>query len=239
MTGQTAAGAMLACMLIALPANATEWRRSVTTDEMTGARRTTFSIQSSNVASFGFPYGGPHHATLYAKGGDWMVHVPAQILHSQGARLSVDGAAPVAVDLGESTDADPKVAFFSSAGIKNARTIKLEMTFYQEGTRVFTFNATTPLAGLAAYATAQQAQQPQAKSGSVAKLQETLGSACKEGNALKGNLFESAALIVRDDVNAGKLDGAAVRHALQPYEACLTKNRAYLHAAELLKSLTP
>lgn len=115
-----------------------------------------FTLASANAATFGFPYGGPHHARLSVFSDDdgvsVMISVKGHFVQDAGGRLSVDEGEPVAISFDQASDHDPSVAFLSGAEtVIGASTIKVEATFYQSGSRIFTFNAGKPLAQHATY----------------------------------------------------------------------------------------
>ena len=133
------------------------------TDEMTGKVTRFASLESSNAHTFGFPYQGETRARLLmrTKGSSRDVIVTIDqgqiICHSFSAcRVEVrfDDAPPEKYRGGEAADHDPTVVFLSPAGkfmakARKAKKIKIALTIYQEGTRIFEFDTLTD-AGTAA-----------------------------------------------------------------------------------------
>ena len=150
------------------PSIAGEWTSRLVKDEMTGkTSRIAFSLVSSNTVTFGAPYGGPHRATLYVladSGLSAMITVHGQFMHNVDGRISLDGAEPASLSLEEPSDSNPMAAFLSDADkIAESTTIKVEATFYQNGTRLFTFNATKPLTQHPAFVSYRKEQEAKAR----------------------------------------------------------------------------
>ena len=135
---------------------------------MTGeAKRDVFDLNSTNSVTF-FPHGGPHKATLFvfaerAGSVGVMISIEGQILHARGGRIVFNGGSPQRLSLSDSNDSDPNVAFLkvTESAVLDATQIKVEMTFYQAGSHVFTFDAVAPLSQHKEWATVLERKEEQ------------------------------------------------------------------------------
>jgi hypothetical protein len=138
---------------LAAHAEAGRWTHEIVKDETTGRlERVVFGLTSANAVTVGLPYSRPRKATLYVFAENdgsvsYMVSIQAQILHGKRGRIGFDGAEPRLASLSQSTDRTPTDAFFDAnrSDVVNASEIEIELTFHQQGTRVFTFTAVAPL----------------------------------------------------------------------------------------------
>lgn len=251
----------LALALITGTVRAETWAHTPMSDPLTGrAAGHLFTITSTNTVLFGPPYGGPHHATLAVLFQDtrlsMSVAIPGQILHGEGGRMVLDGGDPRDVSLDEVRDHDPGMAivkFIDPEFVADAKSIKLEITFFQQGTRILTFESPKPLASspewkayvtdpldAAAKAVAERmtaeekradqvaaATEREADEAEEARMTQLLASACAGSTDLQARAFERVA----------KLGPERARTIALPYRACLEGSRAKNSAKPLLDLL--
>ncbi len=133
------------------------WRYDQTTDQMTGKITRIACLDSGDQLQFGFPYNGGSTGTICLRrqqGLDAYFKISkGQILcGSDGceATLRVDGEPPFKMSGSESDDADSRFMFFDSpsrilALARKAKEIKVETLYFEEGTRILTFEPSQPL----------------------------------------------------------------------------------------------
>ena len=256
----TTAVALMAS-LAAQAAQAGVWEHGTHKDKITGAVKATHLLKSDNTIELSFPYAGAQHAYIHVRDGDVMLTVQrGQILHREGARVNVDGTV-TRIGLGESSDHDSTVAFpnLSSASVAGANSIKIEVTFYQNGNHVLEFTSPVPLkesaewkaerlaaAEAAKRATAEAAKRADAvrKEAEVSRKRLEEERASNEVAALSTKLTDSLreacdqpALAIRWAVaglHAENLTARAGRDsaktALAPFTQCLAVNESRLPA---------
>jgi hypothetical protein len=152
---------------LAAPASAAgPWEHKAFKDEMTNVSKGNLYLLKSEPQSFAFPYQAPAPAGLGIRHFDdgieliWYSPGAPPILHAEGARISVDGVllglggrfeltAPTS---GNHSTAFIAVSMLDVARIAGAKSVKVELLFFQAGSRVFTFAPTAALAGLPSFA---------------------------------------------------------------------------------------
>lgn len=138
----------------------TKWVYQEETDEMTDSKTKYASIVSDNEVDFDFPYQGGSKLTLVIRqskkyGTDAYIKIdPGQFINNEYSgdnkvNVRFDENSPVKYTMADPTDISQDVLFFRDAKgfikkCKEAKTIRIEPQFFQEGRRVFTF--TTPVA---------------------------------------------------------------------------------------------
>lgn len=134
---------------------ARQWTYSTSKDEMTDKPVHSARIQSTNTASFGWPYGGPHRLTLQLRthprfGKDAIISVPrGQMLCGfQGCNLNVRfGDGPVQVfQAGVPSDHSTDHLFIRNYSrfvgqMMKTNLVRISVPFYQSGTFTFGFEA--------------------------------------------------------------------------------------------------
>ena len=137
------------------------WNYENRIDEIDGSTTKTAIVTSSNIVEFDFPYNGGSTLDIcvrYAKkyGTDVMIGVSEGYLISNEyngtnyVRVRFDNNAPIKFTTVEPSDYSHDLLFLENPKkfiklAKNAKTIKIEATFGEEGSRVFTFNTNKPL----------------------------------------------------------------------------------------------
>jgi len=162
------------------------WESRPIEDRMTNTPRGVIHLLKSEPQSFEFPYNAPQPAGLGIRhfGTNaiseelkraahiqdeilliWTSPGAPPILHSHGVRISVDGIMlgvgqryeSLQPDTGSHSMAILRVHASDIIRIANARVVKIEVGFFQVGTRVFTFQTTPPLANLPPFAATKAA----------------------------------------------------------------------------------
>lgn len=137
-----------------IQAEMTKWRYSDQEDEMTGKLTKFAQVISENKVNFEFPYNGGSNLELtFRKKGKSLDAAYIRISKGQfvskydGASISVrfDDLDPVNYKVSESSTYSTDILFINSKSgflkrVKNAKTIKIQADFYQEGSKVFTFD---------------------------------------------------------------------------------------------------
>lgn len=215
-----------------VPAGGTSWTRGILKDEMTGgALGSSYCLSSTNTVTFGFPYGGPHAAKLCVRvrtdgSTSVLTSVPAQIMHRNGARfITGNEAQTTEVSLEESSDSDASVAFLdlSGARIADAKLMKLELTFFQEGIRVFTFKPMAPLTSVASYrreaieGAAAQERLRRARTNTT----ELISRLCEDPKSVAEHSIVSLEMFLSD------VSSADARSILSPYALCIESIAAW------------
>ena len=137
-----------------------KWIYQEETDEMTDSKTKYAFIVSDNEVEFDFPYNGGSKLTLTIRqskkyGTDAYIKIePGQFINNEyngdnKVNVRFDEEAPIKYSMADPTDISQDLLFFRDAKgfikkCKEAKTIRIEPQFFQEGRRVFTF--TTPVA---------------------------------------------------------------------------------------------
>jgi hypothetical protein len=136
----------------ALNENGSRWAYFGRADEMRNSTTFIASTQSINTANFSFPYEGNQRMTMQLRkspafGNDviFMIERGQILCHTYDCRaaISFDGSTEK-LTLNESADNNSAVVFARypdsiARKIKSSKRVIVEMMFYQEGTRQFTF----------------------------------------------------------------------------------------------------
>lgn len=131
-----------------------QWQYDVSEDPMTGAKRYTATVRSSNTVSFGFPYSGAQRGSLtlraQGKGKDVLFYIEqGQILcpSYQGcsAQVRFDEEKPVRFSANGPADHSSETIFLSDEGrfiskLKKAKRVRLAVEIYQNGAPAFEFD---------------------------------------------------------------------------------------------------
>jgi len=131
-----------------------QWQYDVSEDPMSGAKRYTASVRSSNTVSFGFPYSGTQRGTLTlrtkGKEKDVLFYIEqGQILcpSYQGCSVMVrfDEEKPVRFAARGPADHSSETIFLSDEGrfigkLKKANRVRLAVEIYQNGAPAFEFD---------------------------------------------------------------------------------------------------
>ncbi|MEW7850047.1 hypothetical protein AB2N08_15235 [Massilia aurea] len=131
-----------------------QWQYDISEDAMSGKKRYTATVRSSNTASFGFPYSGAQHGTLtlraQGKGKDVLFYIErGQILcpSYQGCRALVrfDDEKPIRFAANGPADHSSETIFLSDESsflnkLKKAKRIRLAVDIYQNGAPAFEFD---------------------------------------------------------------------------------------------------
>jgi len=131
-----------------------QWKYDVSEDPMSGAKRYTATVRSSNTVSFGFPYSGTQHGTLtlraQGKGKDVLFYIEqGQILcpSYQGciAQVRFDEEKPVRFSANGPADHSSETIFLANEGsfiskLKKAKRVRLAVEIYQNGAPAFEFD---------------------------------------------------------------------------------------------------
>ena len=137
------------------------WDYESEVDEMDGSTTKTAIVVSSNVVDFDFPYNGGSTLNICVRhtkkyGTDVMIGVSKGQFNSNEyngtnyVTVRFDNDAPIKFTTVEPADNSSDVLFLQNPKkfiklAKNAKTIKIEASFFTEGSRVFTFNTNKPL----------------------------------------------------------------------------------------------
>ncbi|RYZ77564.1 MAG: zinc ribbon domain-containing protein [Proteobacteria bacterium] len=129
------------------------WEYSSFKDEMTGKTTTTARIDSINEVEFEFPYQGAQRMTLTLRkkgSADVLLQIKkGQFVCAEydNCYVSVrfDEGSPERFPVTEASDHSTDTRFIENssrfiAKVKKAKLVRIEATFYQEGSRVFTFD---------------------------------------------------------------------------------------------------
>lgn len=138
-----------------------KWKYYLEKDEMTDAETKIASIVSDNEVEFDFPYDGGSSMTLFVRksakyGTDVFIKVSKgqficnEFNGTNKINIRFDDNAPMQFYVSEPSDASSDVLFLKKASkfiglAKDAKVIKIEAPFFQEGNRVFTFTTPIPL----------------------------------------------------------------------------------------------
>lgn len=131
------------------------WNYSTETDEMNDSKSRFASLTSDNTVDFDFPYQGGSYLNLtvrYMKkyGTDVYIKISSgqficnEYQGTNNVRVRFDNGSPIKFSTNEPSDGSSDLLFLSNAKkfiklAKQAKIIKIEAPFYQEGNRVFTF----------------------------------------------------------------------------------------------------
>lgn len=140
----------------AQPVGPAPWARYSRKDEMSGKNFTVAAVESQNTVRFGFPYEGEQRATLTIRekhpryGTNVMLSIEAGqfLCHTDDCDVLVkfDDRAPKKYEASEPTDNSSTMLFLDAEStfisqLRQAKTVTIEATFYQEGIREFKFDA--------------------------------------------------------------------------------------------------
>jgi hypothetical protein len=132
-----------------------QWGYEIKEDEMTGEKVYGAFVGSANTVTFGFPYGGPHRATLLLRthprmGPSVMLFIPQAhfLCRTGGCAMLVrfDEDKPETFEAAEATDHSTNLLFinghraFINRFKKGAKLMRIQAEFYQEGTETFRFH---------------------------------------------------------------------------------------------------
>jgi hypothetical protein len=131
------------------------WVYDEQTDKMGRGTVRHASIESTNLVSFGWPYHGAQRARLHLRihptwGSDVILALTKAhfLCRLDGCEVTVrfDDGKPQTYRAGEPADHSIDTIFIKDynrfvSQLKRAKTVRIEAQFYQEGTRVFEFNA--------------------------------------------------------------------------------------------------
>lgn len=131
-----------------------QWQYDVSEDPMSGAKRYTATVRSTNTVSFGFPYSGAQRGTLTlrakGKGKDVLFYIEqGQILcpSYQGcsAQVRFDEEKPVRFSANGPADHSSETIFLSDEGrfiskLKKSKRVRLAVEIYQNGAPAFEFD---------------------------------------------------------------------------------------------------
>lgn len=137
------------------------WNYSTDTDEMNDSKSRFASLVSDNTVNFDFPYQGGSSLSLIVRymkkyGTDVYIKISSgqficnEYQGTNNVRVRFDDAAPIKFSTNEPSDGSSDMLFLNNAKkfiklAKQAKTIKIEAPFYQEGNRIFTFTVDKPL----------------------------------------------------------------------------------------------
>lgn len=140
------------------------WQISRTIDEMTDKERVVASLRSRNKVEFDFPYDGGSYLTMSIR--RWNNDLDVYFTISEGqfvcseyqgtdiVSIRFDDEEAVKYKVVESSSGRSDILFIKSSSsektilskCKKAHTIKVQANFYDDGSRVFTFEPEEPLA---------------------------------------------------------------------------------------------
>lgn len=130
------------------------WQYSDSEDEMTGKKTHVARVLSQESHELGFPYQGGTWANLTVRnhprhGTDVLVGINAGQLHCNafsGCKILVrfDNGEPMKFSASPPADYSHKALFVSPAArfikaLRGSNTMRMELPFFQQGTRMFTF----------------------------------------------------------------------------------------------------
>ena len=137
------------------------WNYFTDTDEMNDSKSRFASLVSDNTVNFDFPYQGGSSLSLIVRymkkyGTDVYIKISSgqficnEYQGTNNVRVRFDDAAPIKFSTNEPSDGSSDMLFLNNAKkfiklAKQAKTIKIEAPFYQEGNRIFTFTVDKPL----------------------------------------------------------------------------------------------
>lgn len=136
------------------PKNSSRWSYQTFQDEMSAKQVHTAEVTADEPLSFGFPYNGGSYATLLLrkhprKGTDVMLmvskgHFLCRSYDGCSVSVKFDDGPATRYHANEPSDHSTEVLFLSSEGklisaIKKSKVTRIEAGFYQEGSRVMTF----------------------------------------------------------------------------------------------------
>lgn len=137
------------------------WNYTTDTDEMNDSKSRFASLVSDNTVNFDFPYQGGSSLSLIVRnmkkyGTDVYIKISSgqficnEYQGTNNVRVRFDDAAPIKFSTNEPSDGSSDMLFLNNAKkfiklAKQAKTIKIEAPFYQEGNRIFTFTVDKPL----------------------------------------------------------------------------------------------
>lgn len=139
----------------AVTLNSPQWRYDVAEQQMTGGKRTTATVDSTNTVDFGFPYNGSQNARLTLRtdpqyGKDVIFGLEkGQILCSsyEGCAVQVrfDEEKPVNFAATAAADHSSNIVFIDDyprflAKMRKAKRVRLSVNIYQQGRPVFEFD---------------------------------------------------------------------------------------------------
>lgn len=129
------------------------WSYETEKDEMSDKLNRFASITSPDVAEFDFPYDGGQYLTLTVREMDGSEDVLIRISDGQFhtkygdeyVLIKFDGNNPVKYSVSEPSDGSSDLLFINNdqdfiSKLKKAKTLKIEAQFYNNGSRVFSFN---------------------------------------------------------------------------------------------------
>jgi hypothetical protein len=130
------------------------WEYFEREDNMGRGTEKSAQVVSTNAVSFGFPYAGEQHAALFLrKSPKYGKDAILQIEHGQFSSSFVQNFVTVRFDKGElqkfvvgdSADGSSNVLFIRHYDrfvnqLRKAKTVKIEASFYREGSKVFEFD---------------------------------------------------------------------------------------------------
>ena len=132
-----------------------QWHYNVTEDAMTGKKRFTAMVESSNTVAFGFPYGGDQRGRLTLRtdpqhGKDVIFRIErGQILcpSYEGCRVQVrfDENKPIRFEASGAADHSTDVVFIDDytgfiSRLKKAKRVRIAVNIYQNGAPAFEFD---------------------------------------------------------------------------------------------------
>lgn len=131
------------------------WDYFESTDKMTSKPVKYATIDANELLTFKFPYEGGSTATLVLRKKNGVNDAYIKVSKGQfksnfdgtNSRVRFDENKASTYSMGESSDGSSDILFFNNAnrlisGLKKAKTMKLEIEFYDEGIRVIEFNVT-------------------------------------------------------------------------------------------------
>lgn len=129
------------------------WSYTESVDEMTEVTNYFATCQSTNEVEFEFPYAGGSHLSLVVRNMGKKNEILFSIsngqfnsgIDGQKITLKVDGGEPFKVNCNGANDGSMDVLFVSNASnllekIKAAKTLKVQVEFFQEGDKTFDFD---------------------------------------------------------------------------------------------------
>lgn len=132
-----------------------QWEYDVAEDAMSGSKRYTATVKSSNTVSFGFPYTGAQHGTLtlrsqQGKGKDVLFYIErGQILcpsyEGCGVLVRFDDEKPMRFSATGPADHSSEIIFLSNYSnfvtkLKKAKRVRMAVEIYQNGAPAFEFD---------------------------------------------------------------------------------------------------
>ena len=145
--------AAIMALSVPTPAGAESWRYDENATPIGGTSREA-TVLSGEPVTFSFPYGGPHYGQLTVRNDPrWGVdvffaiqkgHILCDDYNNATVAIRFDQEKPTLVECNDAADSSTNVTFLEKERwlidkLVKARTVTLGVTFYQEGTRYFTF----------------------------------------------------------------------------------------------------